>query len=126
MICCPCTELDHIMHNDNISALAYDGAFVFQHSAGFTNSTGAMRIDWEHEARTTGDAKNSTNLTARGLFIPGAAIYGDLLPCCLSYPPFIFANLTSQSDQTGGDRTYSTPLHSSLLAGSSQAFLGQE
>jgi hypothetical protein len=98
--CCSCTELDFINYTDNVSALAYGRPFVFLDSSGFANSTGAMRIDWEHEARTTGGAKNATNLTARGFFFPGAGESYDWLPCCLSYSPLFAANLTRPKNLT--------------------------
>lgn len=98
--CCSCTELDFINYSDNVSAQVYAGLSVFQDSAGFANSTGSMRFDWEHEARTTGDAENATNLNTTCHYIPRAGTIEDWLPCCYSYSPHFAANLTRLKNQT--------------------------
>jgi len=53
-------------------------------STGWTNKTGARRIDYEKTALIRGDAKIDNHLVAYNLSYPGGPFENDWLPCCYS------------------------------------------
>jgi uncharacterized repeat protein (TIGR01451 family) len=61
-----------------------NGEVEIKDSTGWTNRTGARRIDWEREALLQGDVNATNTLAAKGLFYPGAGGEKDWLPCAYS------------------------------------------
>lgn len=53
-------------------------------ATGWTNETGARRIDWEQTALMRGNINVTNNLESYGLFVPGAGESSDWIPCCFS------------------------------------------
>ncbi|MCR3883124.1 hypothetical protein P0O24_02185 [Methanotrichaceae archaeon M04Ac] len=63
-------------------AAVENGVIEIRDSTGWTNETGARRIDWDQDAIMRGSFNITNNLYAEDLFFPGAGLNDDWLPCC--------------------------------------------
>ncbi|GEM_PF-1171595 len=70
-------------------ATVTNGVIEIRDATGWTNRTGARRIDWEQDALMKGNISMENDLNAKGLFVPAAGINDEWLPCCFdgSHPP---------------------------------------
>jgi uncharacterized repeat protein (TIGR01451 family) len=65
------------------SAKVGNGVLEIKDATGWTNKSGARRIDWEQEGLIRGKEINARNdLIVENLFFPGGGWGNDWLPCC--------------------------------------------
>jgi len=66
-----------------------NGVIEIRDSTGWTNETGARRVDWDQDAIMRGNFNVTNDLYSEGLFFPGAGLNDDWLPCCFdgTHPP---------------------------------------
>lgn len=71
------------------NAKVENGIIEIRDATGWTNKTGAIRVDWERDALMKGDFEVENNLKSKSLLFPGAGGDEDWLPCCFdgSHPP---------------------------------------
>lgn len=65
-------------YNSNVT----NGVIEIRDSTGWTNETGARRIDWDQDAIMRGSFNVTNDLYSESLFFPGAGLNDDWLPCC--------------------------------------------
>jgi len=71
-------------YNFKYNATVENGVIEIKDATGWTNRTGARRIDWEQDALMKGNVTVTNDLRAKGLYFPAAGGDEDWLPCCFS------------------------------------------
>jgi len=66
-----------------------NGVIEVRDSTGWTNETGARRVDWDQDAIMRGNFNITNDLYSESLFFPGAGLNDEWLPCCFdgTHPP---------------------------------------